>query len=56
MDKQGLRITFKILNGVKIQFLETKKFIEECLEQECLKENISVKEVIFLFTILEAKS
>ena len=56
MDKQRLRITLKILNGVKIQFLETKKFIEECLEQECLKENISVEEVIFLFTILEAQS
>ena len=36
--------------------METKEFIEEGLEQEFLKENISVEGVIFLFTILKAKS
>ena len=27
MDKQRLRITLKVLNEVKVQFLETKEFI-----------------------------
>ena len=36
--------------------METKEFIEEGLEQECLKENISVEDVSFLFTSLAAKS
>ena len=44
------------LNEVKVQFPETKEFIEERLEQECSKENLSAEEVISLFTCLEAKS
>ena len=56
MVKRKLRITLKVLNEVKLQFSETKEFTEERLEQECLKENISVEEVIFLFTSLEAQS
>ena len=56
MDKWGLRTTLKVLNEVKVQFPETKEIIEVRLEQECLKENISVKEVVFLFTSLEAKN
>ena len=48
-------ITCKVLNEVKVQFPKTKEFIEERLEQKCLKENISVEEVIYLFTSLEAK-
>ena len=55
MNKQRLRITLNVLNKVKDQFLETKEFIDDCIEQECLKENISVEEVIFLLTCLEAK-
>ena len=55
MHKQRLRITLKILNEVKAQFPETKEFIEERLKRKCLKENISVDKVIFVFTSLEAK-
>ena len=55
MDKKRLRVVLKVLDEVKVQFPETKQFIEECIEQECLKENISAKEVIF-FTSLEVKS
>ena len=55
MNKQRLRITLNVLNKVKDQFLETKEFIDDCIEQECSKENISVEEVIFLLTCVEAK-
>ena len=55
MEKRRLKITFKVLNEIKVQFPKTKEFIEERLEQKFLKENISVEEVIFLFTSLEAK-
>ena len=47
MDKRRFGITLKVLNEVKVQFPETKEFIEERLEQECLEENISAEEVIF---------
>ena len=40
----------------KPSFRKLMEFIEKRLEQECSKENISVEEVIFLFTSLEAKS
>ena len=43
MDIQRLKITLKVLNEVKVQFPETKEFIEERLEQKCLKENVSVE-------------
>ena len=56
MDKRRIRISMKVLNEVKAQSPDTKEFIEERLVQECLKENISVEEVIFLFTSLEANS
>ena len=56
MEKRKLTITLKVLDEVKVQFPQIKKFIKECLEQECLKQNISVEEVIFLFLSLEAKS
>ena len=56
MDKQRLRITMKVLDPAKAQFPKTVEFTEEPQEQECLKENISVDEVIFLFTSLETKS
>ena len=42
----------KVLEEVKEHFPETKEFIEDCIEQEY----ISVDEVIFPFTCLEAKS
>ena len=37
----------EVLNEVSVKFQETKKFIEEHLEQKCLKENISLEEVIY---------
>ena len=55
MDKRRFQITLKVLNKVKVQFPETREFTEDRLEQECLEENISVEEVIFLFTSLEEK-
>ena len=55
LDKQRLRVALKVLDEVKVKFPETIQFIEGCIEQECLKENVPVEEVIF-FTILEVKS
>ena len=49
MDKRRIKITLKVLDEVKVQFPETKQFIEECIEQECLKENISAEEVFFFY-------
>ena len=55
MDKRRMRVALKILDTVKTQFPDTKQFIEDSIDQQCLKENISADEVIF-FTSLEAKS
>ena len=44
-----------ILEAVKTEYLETKKFIENLMDEEYQKENISAVEVFF-FTSLEAKS
>ena len=49
MDKKILKITLKVLNDVK-------RYIDDRLEEDCWKENISVDEVILLFTYWEAKS
>ena len=49
MDKQRLRVAFKVLSAVKDQFPDTKQFIEDSIDQECLKENISADEVIFFY-------
>ena len=55
--KRKLEITLEVLHEVSVELPETKQFIEEHLEQKCLKEDIPVEEVIyFLFTSLEAKS
>ena len=57
MEKLNFKVTLEVLQEVSVEFQETKQFIEEHLEQKCLKENVSVEEVIyFLFTSLEAKS
>ena len=56
MDKRRIKITATVLDEVKAQFPETKKSINELLEQECSNQNIPVKEVVFLFTYLEAES
>ena len=55
MDKRRLRVALKVLGAVKEQFPDIKQYIEDSIDQECLKENISADEVIF-FTSLEAKS
>ena len=47
MDKRRLRVAFKVLDAVKTQFPDTKQFIEDSIDQEFLKENISVDEVSF---------
>ena len=56
MDKKRLKITQKVLNDVKQEYPGTKKYIGDRLEEEFSKENMSVDEVIFLFTYREAKS
>ena len=48
MDKLRLSAVVKVVNEVKVQFPQTKEFIEERLEQECSKENVSTEKVIFL--------
>ena len=48
-------MALKVLDEVRMRYPDTKQFIEEAIEQECLKENISANKVIF-FTSLEAKS
>ena len=55
MDKKRLRVALKVLGRVKEEFSDTKKFIEDLIDEECQKEKISADEVIF-FTSLEAKS
>ena len=55
MNKRRIKFVTKILDEVKDQFPETKEFIDEHQEQGCSKENISMEEVIFLFTCLHAK-
>ena len=56
MEEQKLKITLEVLKKVTVEFPQFKEFIEQRLEQEYLKENISVEKVIFLFTRLEIKS
>ena len=48
MDRRRVKIISRVLDTVKLSFPETKKFIEDCLEPEYSKENMSVDEVIFL--------
>ena len=48
-------MALKVLGEVRVRFPDTKQFLEDCIERECLKENISAYEVIF-FTSLEANS
>ena len=55
MDKRRLSMALKVLDAVKTQFPDTKQFIEDLIDEECLKEKISADEVIF-FTSLETKS
>ena len=45
MDKRMLSIAIEVLNGVPVEFLETKEFIDEKLEQKFCKEIISIEEI-----------
>ena len=47
MDKKRLKIALAMLDAVKINFPETKKFIDDTTEDECQKEKISADEVFF---------
>ena len=40
MDEKKLRVVLKILGEVKVQFPETNQFMEEAIEQECLKKKL----------------
>ena len=48
MDKKRLRVALTVLEAVKTEYLETKKFIENLMDEEYQKENISAVEVFFL--------
>ena len=56
MNKWRVKIISRVLLEVKVHFPEIIQVIEGCIEQECSKENITLEEIIFLFTCLEAKS
>ena len=47
MEEWKLDIAKEALNEVSVEFPETKQFIEENLEQKCLKENVLVEEIFF---------
>ena len=47
MDKWWLRTALKVLGAAKESFSDTKQFIEDLIDVECLKEKISADEVIF---------
>ena len=49
MDKRRLRVALKVLDEGRVQFPDTKQFIEDSIKQECLKENISADEVIYFY-------
>ena len=49
MDKKRLRVALTVLEAVKNEYPETKKFIENLMDEECQKEKISADEVIFFY-------
>ena len=51
MDKKRLKIVLRVLGVVKGQYQDTKQFIKDSIEQECLKEKISPDEVIFFLQV-----
>ena len=55
MDKKRLKVALAVLDVVQSKFPETKKFIDDTIEDECQKEKISADQAIF-FASLEAKS
>ena len=55
MNIKQLKVALMVLDAVKTKYPETKQFVDNTMEDECQKENISADEIIF-FTSLEAKS
>ena len=55
-DQKRIKTAIKVPDEIKNKFPETAEFIDDRLEQECNKENMTVEEVTFLFKYLEAKS
>ena len=49
MDKKRLRVALTVLEAIKNEYPETKKFIENLMDEECQKEKISADEVIFFY-------
>ena len=49
MDKKWLNIVLAVLNAVRSEFPETNEFIDSALKEECVKEKMTVDEVIFCF-------
>ena len=47
MDKQRQRMALKVLDEARIRFPDIKQFIEDLIDEECLKEKISVDQIIF---------
>ena len=48
MDKPRIKIVIKGLGEVKTEYPQTEEFIDELLEQECRKENMSLDEIILI--------
>ena len=53
MDKRRINIAVKVIREVKTEYPQTTKFVDDLLEQECRKGNMSVGEIIFLLTYLD---
>ena len=48
MDKKRIIAALTVLEAVKTKFPETKRFIDNTMEDKCQKEQISADDVIFL--------
>ena len=48
MDKGRIKIATKVPDEVKTEFPETAEFIDDLLQEECLKENVTEEEALFL--------
>ena len=51
MDKKRLRFALTVLEAIKNEYLETKKFIENLMDEECQKEKISADVAIFFLQV-----
>ena len=57
MEKQKHEIILEVLHEVSVEFPETKQFIEEHLEQKCLKRKyVSGRGSLYFFTSSVTKS